>query len=229
MAWEAIASAERRRSAHQLACALVATAEALLYLGRPTEARAAIDRIGDGAYGFVGQRSRALRARSLLAMGAHGEAAVVLQRLLLDQHTIVAHAEGIAAGIEGPVTSDDITAWAPPPWRSAERIHHDAVAILTRGAQSRAGAPMATRSTAAPTVGRSAAADRVAAAHGLSDREAEALRALLVDQPLALVATQLGISPNTLKTHLRRTYRKLGVSSRDEAVELVARAELDPS
>ena len=32
------------------------------------------------------------------------------------------------------------------------------------------------------------------------------------------MARELGVSPNTLKSHLRGLYRKLGVTSRDEAV-----------
>lgn len=229
VAEEAITGAETRRSANQLACALVATAEVQLRLDRPAAARQALDRIGDGAYGFVGRRATALRARSLLAMDEHAEAAVLLQRLPLDQHTIAAHAEGIVAGIDQTVTAEEIAGWEPPPWRSAQHVRDEALSVLARGPMSGAVAPAVDRSTASPTIGRSAAVDQVAAAHGLSDREAETLRALLVDRPLAQVASQLGISPNTLKTHLRRTYRKLGVGSREEAVELVARAELDPS
>lgn len=229
VAEEAITGAETRRSANQLACALVAAAEAQLRLDRPAAAREALDRIGDGAYGFVGRRAKALRSRSLLAMGEPDEAAVLLERLPLDQHTIVALAEGIIAGIAGTASADEIAGWEPSPWRSAQHARNEALTVLARGPRSGAVAPAVDRSTASPAVGRSAAADRVAAAHGLSDREAETLRALLVDRPLAQVASELGISPNTLKTHLRRTYRKLGVSSREEAVELVARAELDPS
>ncbi len=63
--------------------------------------------------------------------------------------------------------------------------------------------------------------------HDLSTRESEILLALVSDAPLAEVASGLYISRNTLKTHLRRMYRKLAVHSRHEAIQLVGRAELE--
>jgi len=38
------------------------------------------------------------------------------------------------------------------------------------------------------------------------------------------MAQQMFVSQNTLKTHARSLYRKLGVSSRDEAVSFLGRA-----
>jgi LuxR family maltose regulon positive regulatory protein len=40
------------------------------------------------------------------------------------------------------------------------------------------------------------------------------------------IASRLYVSPNTVKTHARGIYRKLGVSSRGEAVELARGAGL---
>src|SRR5690606_20629463 len=56
---------------------------------------------------------------------------------------------------------------------------------------------------------------------GLSPRELEVVRYLR--QPLAggEIAQELFISLNTLKTHLRTIYRKLGVDGREQAVRLV--------
>ena len=52
----------------------------------------------------------------------------------------------------------------------------------------------------------------------LTHSEAKVLR--LLDTPLsqAEIARELQLSVNTVRTHVRAVYRKLGVSSRDEAV-----------
>ncbi|MGO2112438.1 MAG: helix-turn-helix transcriptional regulator, partial [Pseudoclavibacter sp.] len=58
---------------------------------------------------------------------------------------------------------------------------------------------------------------------GLTERERELLRMLLGDQGLRQIAAELGRTENTLKTHRRHLYRKLGVASRDEARALALR------
>gem|GEM_PF-1451133 len=57
----------------------------------------------------------------------------------------------------------------------------------------------------------------------LTPREREVLLALDTTTPLKQVGARLALSENTLKTHLRSIYRKLGVSSRQELAELVGR------
>jgi ATP/maltotriose-dependent transcriptional regulator MalT len=52
----------------------------------------------------------------------------------------------------------------------------------------------------------------------LSDRELAVLRLFPTDLTLREIGSQLFISYNTVKTHARSVYRKLGVSSREEAV-----------
>ncbi len=52
----------------------------------------------------------------------------------------------------------------------------------------------------------------------LSGRELAVLRRLATPESNRIIAERLFISTNTLKTHLRRIYRKLGVSNRREAV-----------
>ncbi|MFZ9619566.1 MAG: LuxR C-terminal-related transcriptional regulator [Prochlorococcaceae cyanobacterium] len=52
----------------------------------------------------------------------------------------------------------------------------------------------------------------------LSDRERDVLLALEKGQRLVDVATSLVVSENTVKTHLRRIYEKLGVDNRYDAV-----------
>ena len=62
---------------------------------------------------------------------------------------------------------------------------------------------------------------RIASRSRLSERELAAL-ALLPDATLSQkdIARTMGITSNTLKTHLRSLYLKLGVHSRAEAIEL---------
>jgi two-component system, NarL family, nitrate/nitrite response regulator NarL len=55
---------------------------------------------------------------------------------------------------------------------------------------------------------------------GLTGREGEILEALAGGQSTAQLAHTLGISPNTLKFHLRNIYQKLGVANRAQAVAL---------
>lgn len=53
----------------------------------------------------------------------------------------------------------------------------------------------------------------------LTSRELEILKHLTTGIPLSAIAKQLHISQNTMKTHLRNVYRKLGVEGRHTAVE----------
>lgn len=60
----------------------------------------------------------------------------------------------------------------------------------------------------------------------LTEREVDVLRAMAQPHPMAEVAASLFLSPNTLKTHARRIYRKLEVASRSEAVDAARRRGL---
>ena len=53
----------------------------------------------------------------------------------------------------------------------------------------------------------------------LTSRELEILKHLTTGSPLSAIAKQLHISQNTMKTHLRNVYRKLGVDGRHTAVD----------
>ena len=52
----------------------------------------------------------------------------------------------------------------------------------------------------------------------LTKRELEILRHLATGRPISAIGTTLHISQNTMKTHLKNIYRKIGVGGRDEAV-----------
>jgi DNA-binding NarL/FixJ family response regulator len=54
---------------------------------------------------------------------------------------------------------------------------------------------------------------------GLSPREVEVLEVLAAGESNKEIARRLGISPNTVKTHIARVYEKLAVERRIQAVE----------
>jgi LuxR family maltose regulon positive regulatory protein len=66
----------------------------------------------------------------------------------------------------------------------------------------------------------------VRVADSFSDRELAVLRHLATPMSNAEIAHELFISPNTLKTHVRRVYRKLDARSRGEAVANARRMKL---
>ena len=53
----------------------------------------------------------------------------------------------------------------------------------------------------------------------LTKRELEILRNLASGRTLTVLAAELHISQNTMKTHLKNLYKKMAVSDRHEAVE----------
>jgi LuxR family transcriptional regulator, maltose regulon positive regulatory protein len=79
---------------------------------------------------------------------------------------------------------------------------------------------------AAPSrVGRAAAA-RQPLVEPLSDRELDVLRLLSSDLDGPDIARELTVSLNTLRTHTRSIYAKLGVNSRRAAVRQAAELDL---
>ncbi|MFG3257395.1 LuxR C-terminal-related transcriptional regulator [Streptomyces sp. NPDC048172] len=65
--------------------------------------------------------------------------------------------------------------------------------------------------------------------HGtLTEREHEVLVALQQDDPLRQIAASLFISRNTVKSHTRALYRKLGASTRTEALARARELSLLP-
>ena len=67
---------------------------------------------------------------------------------------------------------------------------------------------------------RKARASRVESTNGqLTERELEVLRLLQTELSVSELGKLLYVSPSTIKSHVKSVYRKLGVSSRKEAVE----------
>lgn len=62
-----------------------------------------------------------------------------------------------------------------------------------------------------------AGCERPAGVHGLADREVEVLSLLVGGHTYQEVCSGLLLSPNTVKTHARHAYGKLGVHTREEA------------
>ena len=63
---------------------------------------------------------------------------------------------------------------------------------------------------------------------GLSPREVEILDALALGESNKEMARRLGISPNTVKTHIARLYEKLKVQRRVQAIEKARSLALIP-
>ena len=57
-----------------------------------------------------------------------------------------------------------------------------------------------------------------ALAKPLTAREREVIQHLATEKPISQIAASLHVSMNTMKTHLRNTYRKLDVDGRQSAV-----------
>ena len=62
--------------------------------------------------------------------------------------------------------------------------------------------------------------------HGLSQRELEVLRHVVRGEPNKRIARHMGIKENTVKTYLRRAYKKLDCHTRSSAAAAVARLGL---
>lgn len=76
--------------------------------------------------------------------------------------------------------------------------------------------------------GGSAPNEAAGEALGLSDRERRVLELLAEGQSNKEIARTLGISPNTVKTHLSRLFAKLAVSNRTMAVRQARELSLIP-
>lgn len=70
--------------------------------------------------------------------------------------------------------------------------------------------------------------DAAIAALGLSARECEVLEMLAAGHANKVIARQLDISPNTVKTHVARVYEKLAVASRTQAVQKARTLDILP-
>jgi DNA-binding CsgD family transcriptional regulator len=108
-----------------------------------------------------------------------------------------------------------LLAWAD--WQRTARTHFGDVALLLVAALFLGlglWLGLAARKPADRPPGNPAAV----ASLGLTPREVEVLGLLAAGQANKEIARAMGVSPNTVKTHLARLYEKLGVSSRTTAI-----------
>jgi DNA-binding CsgD family transcriptional regulator len=103
---------------------------------------------------------------------------------------------------------------AVPPLLLAERLAEEAGLVVLLGRARRA---LRKHSVRRDTRGRRAGDD-------LTDRERDVLRLVAVGEPTRRIAGQLGISRETVETHIRSGMRKLGARTRTEAAALALEA-----
>jgi DNA-binding CsgD family transcriptional regulator len=70
--------------------------------------------------------------------------------------------------------------------------------------------------------------ERAQASLGISGREREVLHLLADGRSNKEIAARLGLSPNTVKTHVARLFEKLRVARRTEAIQLARELGLVP-
>jgi LuxR family maltose regulon positive regulatory protein len=137
-----------------------------------------------------------LRDLLLARTAPSNEAAVELAGSAVERATAAGLLQTLAS--EGPEAVElvELAAWrAPEQW--LDRLRRAAVPVVDQ-----------------------ALLDDSALLESLTSRERGVLRLLASRLTLREIADELGISTNTLKFHLKVVYRKLGCSSRAEAVEL---------
>jgi DNA-binding CsgD family transcriptional regulator len=71
-----------------------------------------------------------------------------------------------------------------------------------------------------PDAGQPGASERAQASLGITEREREVLQLLADGQSNKEIARQLGLSPNTVKTHVASLFEKLRVARRTQAIQL---------
>jgi LuxR family maltose regulon positive regulatory protein len=206
-----------------------AAAELHLAEGRPVHALTALGEAGYGRDAPLGAATRVMAARAYLASAAPARAMSLL--------TPLAGWPELGPGVR--VEAHLVEALA------ADALGHDgAVTIALRAAMAAAGPDQVVTPFHAPALAPLLArhTDLLASAFSarlalppaapatllepITAREGVVLRYLPTLLTLSDIARELSVSPNTVKTHLRHLYRKLGVTSRRDAVRKARRLNL---
>ena len=74
-------------------------------------------------------------------------------------------------------------------------------------------------------IGIEEAACILARQHGLSPREEQVLSQLVLGRSAASIGEVLGISPNTVRSHVGNIHGKLGIQSRDQLADLIEQTQ----
>ena len=69
--------------------------------------------------------------------------------------------------------------------------------------------------------------DTMTSRYDLSDRESQVLHQIEQGSSMATIAQMLDISQNTVKTHMKHLYKKLGVHSRQEVLDMLQNCETE--
>lgn len=96
---------------------------------------------------------------------------------------------------------------------------NSALWLLIRADNQLGSSAVETTGPSRPDTERGSTISETASAYGLTERESEVLALLAAGHGRARVAQALGISENTLGTHIQQLYRKLGVHSRQELLD----------
>ncbi len=203
---------------------LLTEAALLAHAGDSATARALLDRMGPPET----DPGALLGARLHLSLGDLEDARKTLARVG-GAHTRVAVGGALVGALLATAVGDDdcaldlledaLLAAAPFGLRRPFLAEPDLAALLARrveqgSAVSEFALDLLGRMTAAPTV----RGERRGLVDPLTERERIALRHLASSLSNAEIAAELYVSVNTVKTHQRAVYRKLGVSSRRDAV-----------
>ena len=125
--------------------------------------------------------------------------------------------------VEGVVSGDTVGS----PWKGVIELGDGRMMACeaTRVTDVEHGAPDAVLVILRPTEsGSGIRVQAFAASHGLSRREQEVLQLLSRGLTTAAMADELGISPHTVRDHLKHLYRKTGTKGRSELLGLISRA-----
>jgi LuxR family maltose regulon positive regulatory protein len=186
----------------------------------------------DDELSYVQEFEHITLARVLLADGSLDDALQLLDRLLAAAEAgqregsvielLIVQALAHQADGDAPAASATLeralARAEPEGWVRVFVDEGPPMAALLRTASS----PLARRLLAAFDGGRSPAAARSGLVDELSSRERDVLRLLRSDLSGPDIARELTVSLNTMRTHTKSIYAKLGVSSRREAVRRAA-------
>ena len=186
-----------------------------------TLARVLLARYASARTGTSADDAARLLERLRTAAEAGERTGSVIEILVLQ--ALVQHARGDLPGALGPLERA-LTLAEPEGYVRVFVGEGPPMVALLRAAAKRA------RATSAGSWTPAADGRPIAAAQGLveplSERELEVLRLLATDLDGPAIARQLIVSLNTLRTHTRNIYAKLGVNSRRAAVRQAAELDL---